>query len=1048
MEKRSSLNLEVLRKLCYRSGPAEATINSPYLTRRAFLTLSASGATLGAIPNSLLGAGFRVVRRGDSVHVLVDEQPRWVIDPASFGPRARIRVTHADSAVVIDLRRAFFPGTALVADFRCTFRRSLGAWTIEIVTKNGTTLRADALPWLLGSQKAVGNMAATRLDAFDGFSLNLLRSARVELSPDWELAIACPMVARVDGVKAQLPSSYCRIHLCTTTTLAAETGMPATSFLLERSDAPWPVSLHRSSSEGWSLQHETSTNVFSALQVEAGRGEQSALHSAIFMPDMEKEVAVLSFLPSPQLVGDSGDTFALPLLRPRLAFTLGTGNAASALVADIHAAPRWAHGPGASYLLSGEDTHGGARQFELIEDGSSGKATPSAHPAVHKLSFPQSDYSADLVMHRPRTIWPDLTAPFERLWGMLHLMPSEHVTPFPLFEQDALHIERPIDFLSLKFQFLNMQLHPGLSPCVEATGAGPARITVIFPPQNIGEEAVFHSDDSTGCSGGFPLPETGDYNSPSPAPPANPFDPTVSMRARLAGESRLVFTLPNDLKKIPLHLDALLDWSRWIPYVAPVAKKLLQPPAMTHDSSAPPMQTQDDLSVTSIEMPWHLHLSPNDLGRWSHSLIPVSHGGPAVELWHTRLGVDPTPAAPGTKPKRLQIDDVSAFTTHLPAGRKAGEARLKRITIEGKAALRADENTATNRTVRAIWTDGFSKDAPLNPPPPAGGGVDPLNPFLMSLDREDRIELVHLTTNYDIPDVFPACSVPPPQQPVRQPLPVNVTRMMLTSMGGYLDVLGKWNPGKLEAVTSSNVLNCKRQLEVEEWAHLATLGRDQYVRVVYKGYLLPFGHAASLIKITERRFAKRTGGNNYFATLHQRLFIVVQEPIRKYPTLGQSFGGREIAFSQIEAVTLITPDLEMPTDFFPGTAFHQNQDLFWPSVTATCAGGLPGTTIPFKFRFRFYDVDGNTPEADLPVMFAGAAVAQNLGDGIAGHYAINDAVKFYGVGSNTANGDGDDDRTTASFADQRAAFAPAKSPNDTQYITWSARSFVPVGLLV
>jgi hypothetical protein len=1026
--------------LSFRPGPAEATINSPYLTRRAFLTLSASGATLGAFPNSLLGAGFRIVRRGDSVHVLVGEQPRWVIDPASFGPRARIRVTHADSAVVIDLRRAFFPGTALVADFRCVFRRSFGAWTVEIVTKNGTTLRAEALPWLLGSQKAAGNMAATRLNVFDGFSLNLLRPARVDLSPDWELVIAGPMVARVDGVQAELPSSYCSIHLCTTTTLAAETGMPATSFLLERGDASWPVSLHRSSSEGWSLQHETSTNVFSVLQVEAGRGQQAALHSAIFIPDMEKEVAVLSFLPSPQLVGDSGDTFALPLLRPRLAFTLGTGNAASALVADIHAAPRWAHGRDASYLLSGEDAHGGMRQFEMIEDGSSGKATPSAHPGVHKLSFPQSDYSADLVMHRPRTIWPDLTAPFEWFWGKLGLMPSEHATPFPLLEQDEFHIDRPIDFLSLKFQFLNMQLHAGPFPCVEATGAGPARITVIFPPQNIGEEAVFHSDDSTGCSGGFPRPETGDYNSPSPAPPANSVDPTVSMRARLAGESRLVFTLPNDLKRVPLHLDALLDWSRWIPYVAQVAKKLPQPPAMTRDPSAPPMLTQADPSITRIEMPWRLHLSPNDLGRWSHSLIPVSHGGSAVELWHTRLGVAPAPTASGIKPKRLDIDDTSAFTTHLPAGRKAKEARLKRITLEGKAALRADESTATDRTVRAIWTDGFDKNAPVPlsyAAPAPGVPIDALDPFLMSLDHGDRTELVHLTTNYGMPDGMPTCDLQP--QSIRQPLPVNVNRMMLTSLGGYLDVLGKWNPGKLDfAQQADGSLVCKdRPLEVQEWAHLATLGRDQYVRVVYKGYLLPFGHAASVIKITERRFAKRTGTNAYFATLHQRIFIVVQEPIRKYPTLGQSFAGRDIAFSQIEAVTLITPDLEMPADVFPGTAFHQNQDLFWPSVSATCAGGAPGTVIPFKFRFRFYDVDGSTPEADLPVMFAGAAVAQNFGGGVAGRYAVNDAITFYNAGSNTTNVDGDDDRTTAAFRDQRTAFAPAKSPNDTQYITRS-----------
>lgn len=117
---------------------------------------------------------------------------------------------------------------------------------------------------------------------------------------------------------------------------------------------------------------------------------------------------------------------------------------------------------------------------------------------------------------------------------------------------------------------------------------------------------------------------------PAPPIPTNSLDPAVSMQARLAGESRLVFTLPDDLKEIPLHLDALLDWSRWIPYVAPVAKKLLHPPTMTHDSSAPPMQTQDDLSVTSIEMPWHLHLSPErswPLVSFANSCVARRTGG-------------------------------------------------------------------------------------------------------------------------------------------------------------------------------------------------------------------------------------------------------------------------------------------------------------------------------------------------------------------------------------------------------------------------------------
>ena len=35
-------------------------------------------------------------------------------------------------------------------------------------------------------------------------------------------------------------------------------------------------------------------------------------------------------------------------------------------------------------------------------------------------------------------------------------------------------------------------------------------------------------------------------------------------------------------------------------------------------------------------------------------------------------------------------------------------------------------------------------------------------------------------------------------------------------------------------------------IDLEQWRHLATLGRDHYVRVVYAGWLCPFGHAASL----------------------------------------------------------------------------------------------------------------------------------------------------------------------------------------------------------
>ena len=230
---RSRLNLDFLQQLSLRYTLRKANTGLPYLTRRHFLTLSASGATLGAIPPSLLGAGFRVVQRGEAVHVLVGEQSRWTIDPAAFGTQARVTIARTDGGVTINLRRAFFAGTTLAADLQCVFHPSLGTWIVEISLKNGFEVRAEALPWLLGSEQAVGEMAATRLNPFGGFSLHLLRSAKVALSPDWELSIVGPHVGSSRRHRSRLNSDRCLIWpFCTLSELAAEAGASATSFLI------------------------------------------------------------------------------------------------------------------------------------------------------------------------------------------------------------------------------------------------------------------------------------------------------------------------------------------------------------------------------------------------------------------------------------------------------------------------------------------------------------------------------------------------------------------------------------------------------------------------------------------------------------------------------------------------------------------------------------------------------------------------------------------------------------------------------------------------
>jgi hypothetical protein len=152
------------------------------------------------------------------------------------------------------------------------------------------------------------------------------------------------------------------------------------------------------------------------------------------------------------------------------------------------------------------------------------------------------------------------------------------------------------------------------------------------------------------------------------------------------------------------------------------------------------------------------------------------------------------------------------------------------------------------RTVRAIWAraqNGFNSD-PLTIPKHENV------PFRMSLDDFDRHHLVHLSSNYKIENY--------------SALPIEAEKLVLSALGAWINVRGVWTPPK--------------PLSVSEWRHRGTMGRDHYVRVVYEGYLFPFGHRASVIKITERKFHPDLAGNPVY--LRQRMYLVVREPEKVY----------------------------------------------------------------------------------------------------------------------------------------------------------------------
>ena len=461
-------------------------------------------------------------------------------------------------------------------------------------------------------------------------------------------------------------------------------------------------------------------------------------------------------------------------------------------------------------------------------------AGESIHTSENKVKY-RADRTEEMI----------IGIPVEKLLGFL-----------ARFEVTVL---RPQDMVSLHFTFYNLK-HEG-SSLVPIHPMSPAYMVVEFPPQNIAEEAFFETDAK------FPVGDKDpDYEkAPDPFPPV----PLAPVKSRISGLSRLVFRVPGDAI-IPYTIADLLG--KCGEYRLKVAPTALPPSAesfiadgikltklaerveilkyleLEKTGSPAVTETGPDIAVlkkraeawvarsglkkylarandttiekgiadvfaefktllippelrkptyleTAIEAPYRLMVSPNVYAAWAHATQPVvGEGSGRVELWHTRHAVI--------------------------SGNKITE----------------DEDRL--RTIRAIWTRDYdiykNKDESPYPDDHYNSTLPApeKNPFRMSLDAFDRQNIVYLSSNYYIEDKS--------KKKVYKPLPVQVNRLMLTSLGAWLNVRGAWEPPD--------------ELAVEEWRHRGTMGRDHYVRVVYKGYLFPFGHRASLVKVTERKF--------------------------------------------------------------------------------------------------------------------------------------------------------------------------------------------------
>ena len=479
--------------------------------------------------------------------------------------------------------------------------------------------------------------------------------------------------------------------------------------------------------------------------------------------------------------------------------------------------------------------------------------------------------------------------------------PAGHVFPPTKPGPDVtVDLLRADDLLSVRVAGYNLQLDPaaqaGDPQLVRIDPSADAYLAYLFPPQSIAEQAFYES------KAGFP--DTGTILGP-PSPPPVP--------SRMSGLSWLVFRLSPALGAVPFTLAGLLDWSQMSLVVAPVA-------AGAGPGELPRIQPPSALQ-TAIEMPRRLFISPDPDAPWLHAILPVTHGG-RTELWHTRL------ARPVTA--------------------------LRGNTL-------AEIDLANPGHIRAIWSPDYS---PGHPPPE--DALDPGFAVLTALSPNDRHQLVGLSASYTDYTVratlflhaFAGIREPGSGQERQvnySPVAVPVDRLMLSSLGGWLQAHGQW-PIDLANLPTSVTGGRSDRLNLSEWVHQATQGRDHYVRIVKEGCLYPFGHRAALVKVTERKF--QSSGNDSgdpAAYLRQHMYVIVREPEKIYAGAAFANGGREMPFSSVQLTTRVTPDIDYP--YTP------------PSAITTASFWVMVGQVPFPFHVTALDADGQQIEFTAGLIF-------------------------------------------------------------------------------
>lgn len=597
-------------------------------------------------------------------------------------------------------------------------------------------------------------------------------------------------------------------------------------------------------------------------------------------------------------------------------------------------------------------------------------ASKSKGPALSTATALRSESAAVFDPARVEAQTRLEQAAFEQLTPGLSLTAADLSKSVP-FQPGLMRFRllRPDDLLVMEIETTDLEFESSPSQgsndddSLHLVPSGPkgGLLTAIFGYQHAAEKALFEVND-------IPVPEPGSQ---------------IPIAARAAHKSRLVFKVPKE-ERIAFSIDGIIAaMSRLEMVVAPVAmpreaitigsipigaalielagglglaqqdgQLFLQDIALTKSAArspaAPATRSGRKGAVTTaslIAAAESMHVLRSRANQTSivDARAKTSHKLTASD---SRIGLVPAKLPPGfefgvTKPSKPTAGETAIeapfrlfispsalngwIHSRRPAAAPVDAMRIElwhsRLGVRSVAAngdVTIDERSQPQKIVRAIW----ARDLEAQPVPTSSSITDP---FRQSLNGLDRVNLVRQSS-----ETF--------TRPTVKPEPVTARGLALSSNGAWLDLFGQWDTTRYIGRLNFPILS---------WDHLATMGRDQYVRVTHAGYLFPFGHKCVLVQITERKIKEVRP----HARLYQRKFIVVSEPTKYYTA-------RDLPFSEVRLDPLVTPDLQDPLTMPPSEALQSDQ-LFWPNDS----NGL------FRWKLHARDQEGKAVRLDAPLLF-------------------------------------------------------------------------------